>query len=221
MTTSSNDFLPPSSLTIAILTYLRDTSPTPSQDTLIVELHKLELVLLRTKLLDQSVHCTQVATLKEVVIQCRDAIIELWERKILKGDGGLGENDWRMLGSWQDINWDACDEGDLANLEADLIRYKERVERLMASMGNSERQLAGPTTQSATAEILLLSQEELASGFEARGVKGELADLPIEDSQDPKLKWPEKEVSGGDSTAQEHQDGAQPPSNGPSTMYTF
>ena len=169
MSTSSNDFLPHLSLTTAVLTSLRNTSPAPFQDTLLVELHKLELVLLRTKLLDQSVHCTQVATLKEVVIQCRDAIIELWERKILKGDGGLGENDWRMIGSWQDINWDACDEGDLANLEADLTRYKERVERLMASMGNSERQSAGPTTQSATAGTLLLSQEELARGLGDRG----------------------------------------------------
>lgn len=147
--TSSNDFLPPPSLTITVLTSLRDTSPTPSQDTLLVELQKLEIIIFRTSLIDHSVQCARVTTLKEAAIQCRNAIIEFWERKLLQGDGGLGENDWRIIGSLQDINWDACDKGDLTNLEVELLKYRERVYGLIASISNSAGQAAGPTIQSA------------------------------------------------------------------------
>lgn len=83
----------------------------------------------------------------------------------------MGENDWCMIGSWQDIVWDACDETALANLEMELLRYKERVEGLMVLMSNSDGQSAGPTTRSATAGVLLSSQEELSRGLGTQGVE--------------------------------------------------
>lgn len=83
----------------------------------------------------------------------------------------MGENDWCMIGSWQDIVWDACDERALANLEVELLRYKERVEGLMVLMSNSEGQSANPTTRSATAGVLLSSQEELSRGLVTQGVE--------------------------------------------------
>jgi hypothetical protein len=204
MSTSSNDILPPLSLTIAVLTSLRNTSPTPSQDGFLVELQKLEVVLFRTSLLGQSVHSARATTLKEAAIHCRDAIIEFWERKILKGDGGMGENDWRMIGNWQDINWDACDEEDLANLEADLTRYKERLEELLASMSNSDGKSADAKTRFTTEGSLVLSQEELEIKYITQGVEGGLADLQtddqIEESGDAELESPEQEVTVADST---------------------
>jgi hypothetical protein len=42
----------------------------------------------------------------------------------------------------------------------------------------------------------------------------------IEDREDAKLESPEEDLSVGDSSTQEHQDGAQHPQGSPSTMYT-